>query len=166
MFRKGDMPTPKLPNHIITPAIEGFESQKRRIDGQIAELRAMLPGGSPEIDATPETPTIKRRKFSASARRHMKQAQQRRWAKIRGESEPPAPATSKPKRKLSETGRAAIVAATKARWDRVRAAKTKPAAKKRIAAKKTAVNTAPAKAAKRAPVKKATATKKTAPAAE
>jgi hypothetical protein len=113
MLRKADMPTPKLTNDIITAAIEGFESQKRRIDGQIAELRAMLPGGSPEIDATPETPTIKRRKFSASARRHMKQAQQRRWAKIRGETEAPAPTKQEPakaKRKLSKAGKAAIVA--------------------------------------------------------
>jgi hypothetical protein len=38
------MPTPKLAAEILIAAIEGFESQKRRIDDQIAELRAMLPG--------------------------------------------------------------------------------------------------------------------------
>ena len=41
------MPTHKLTPEIITAAIEGFEQQKRRIDTQIAELRAMLPGGAP-----------------------------------------------------------------------------------------------------------------------
>ena len=107
------MPT-RLTHEIITAAIDGFEAQKTRIDGQIAELRAMLSGGSAETAATPEAPTRKRKKFSAAARRRMKEAQQRRWAKIRGESEPPAPAAKaeppKPKRKLSKAGRAAIVA--------------------------------------------------------
>jgi hypothetical protein len=41
------MPT-KLTAEIITAAIEGFESQKRRIDDQIAELHALLPGGPAE----------------------------------------------------------------------------------------------------------------------
>jgi len=109
------MPTPKLTAEIITAAIEGFESQKRRIDDQIAELRALLPGGPAESATTPEAPRRKRKKFSAAARKRMKEAQQRRWAKIRGESAPPAPVTpepSKPKRKLSKAGKAAIVAAS------------------------------------------------------
>jgi len=113
------MPTHKLTPEIITAAILGFEEQKRHIDTKISELRAMLPGGSTETAATPEAPTVKRKKFSAAARKRMKEAQQRRWAKIRGESEPPAPATpesKKPKRKLSKAGKAAIVAALKKRW--------------------------------------------------
>src|ERR1035437_10203491 len=119
------MPTHKLTPEIITAAIVGFEAQKTRIDDQIAELRAMLSGGTkPTAATTPGPPTSQRRKFSAAARRRMKEAQQRRWAKIRGESEPPAlvkSEASKPKRKLSKAGRAAIVGAIKARWDRVRA---------------------------------------------
>ena len=135
------MPAPKLTAEIITAAIEGFESQKRRIDDQIAALRAMLSGGSNEPAATSEVPTGKRKKFLAPARRHMKEAQQLRWAKIRGEPEPPAPATSepsKPKRKLSKAGRAAIVAALKKRWasKKAEAAKSKPATAKKAAPKK------------------------------
>src|SRR5260370_42437989 len=108
--RTSHMPTNLTPQ-IINAAIVGFEQEKLRIDTQIAELRAMLDGGSskPTPAATPETPTIKRRKLSAAARRRMKEAQQLRWAKIRGESEPPAPATkepSKPQRKLSKAGTA------------------------------------------------------------
>ena len=38
-------------SEIITAAIEGFEPQKRRIDDQITELRALLPGGSAESTA-------------------------------------------------------------------------------------------------------------------
>jgi hypothetical protein len=146
-LRKVDMPTPKLTNEIITAAIEGFESQKRRIDDQIAELRAMLPAGTTDTAATPEAPTRKRKKFSAAARKRMKEAQQLRWAKIRGESEPPAPATpAKPKRKLSKAGKAAIVAALKKRWasKKAEAAKSKPAVAKKAAVKKAAVKKAPA----------------------
>jgi hypothetical protein len=67
--------------------------------------------------------------------------QKARWARIRGKSEPPAPAAqeaSKPKRKLSAAGKAAIVAALKKRWatKRNEAAKAKPAVPKKTSAKK------------------------------
>jgi hypothetical protein len=67
--------------------------------------------------------------------------QQRRWAKIRGESEAPAPTTqetAKPKRQLSKAGRANIVAALKKRWaaKKAEAAKSKPATAKKAAPKK------------------------------
>ena len=48
------MPTPKLTAEILAAAIEGFEAQKRRIDGQIAELRQMLDGGRTEPAITSE----------------------------------------------------------------------------------------------------------------
>jgi hypothetical protein len=131
------MPT-KLTSDIIAAAIEGFESQKQRIDGQIAELRQMLDGGPTKPVATPEVPARKRKKLSASTRRRMKEAQQRRWAASKGESEAPPQATTevpKPKRKLSEAGRKAISVATKKRWAAVRAKREKP---KPAAAKKTA----------------------------
>jgi hypothetical protein len=134
------MPIQKLSPEIITAAILGFEEQKRNIDSKITELRAMLPGGPGETASTPEVPTPKRRKFSAAARRRMKEAQQRRWAKIKGESEPAAPATPvapKPKRKLSAAGRKAIQDALRRRWAQKRAdaAKAQPASAKKIARK-------------------------------
>jgi hypothetical protein len=88
MVRKTDMPIQKLTPEIITAAFLGFEEQKRHIDLKIAELRAMLPGGPGETAAAPVAPTRKPRKFSAAARRRMREAQQRRWASIRGESAP------------------------------------------------------------------------------
>jgi hypothetical protein len=117
-----------LPPTIIIAAITGFEAQKARIDLEIAELRAMLPGSSNQSTATQETPTLKRRKFSAASRRRMKEAQQLRWAKIRGESKPSAPATAeapKLKRKLSAAGRKAIQEALRRRWAEKRAAAVK-----------------------------------------
>ena len=159
IVRKADMPTPKLTAEIITAAIEGFEAQKRHIDTQIAELRALMPGGTAETAATPEPATRKRKKFSAASRRKMALAQKARWAKIRGEAESSAPATpkaTKPKRRISREGLARIIAATKKRWRlqkaAAKAATKKPApARKKAAVKKAAARTAPAKAAKKAP---------------
>jgi hypothetical protein len=151
------MPTQKFTPEIINAAILGFEEQKRHIDAQIGELRAMRPGGRTEPATAPETPTLERRKFSAAARQRMKEAQQRRWAKIKGESEPPSePVTlqaAKPKRKLSKAGRAAIVAALKKRWAAKKAAavKTAPTVAKKAVVKKAAVK----KAAAKKPQKKA-----------
>ena len=105
------MPTSKLTPEIITAAIEGFESQKRQIDEQISELRSMLTG-SAETATTPEAPAPKRKKFSAASKRKMAEAQRLRWAKIKGESETPAPAQPlrKAKRKLSPAAKAKLVA--------------------------------------------------------
>jgi hypothetical protein len=149
--RTSHMPTNLTPQ-IINAAILGFESQKTRIDDQIAELRATLSGGAAQpADATPEAPTIKRRKFSAAARRRMKEAQQLRWAKIRGESEPSTPVTpeaAKPKRKMSAAGRKAISDATKKRWAAFHAAKKKTArAAKKASVKKAAAVKSPLRVA-------------------
>jgi hypothetical protein len=149
------MPTHKLTPEIINAAIVGFEQQKVRIDAQIADLRAMLDGGPAEPATTQEAPTRKR-KISAAARRRMALGQKARWAKLKGESEPPAPATpepSKPKRKLSKEGRAAIVAALKKRWreKKAAAAKAAPAVAKKSTVKKAVAK----KAAGKKPQKKA-----------
>jgi hypothetical protein len=147
-------------NHsILEAALVGLEAQKRRIEAQIAEVRAMLPSGPGQVATTPEATPRKRRKFSSATRRRMKEAQQHRWAKIRGEADPPArakPEAPKAERKLSAAGKKAIQEAVEQRW-----------AKKRAEAAKAA----PAKAAKKsAPVKKAAGkkatAKKTAPAPE
>jgi hypothetical protein len=154
--RKAVMPTQKLTSEIITAAIEGFGHQRTRIDQQIAELRALLSGVPVESTAKPEAPTGKRKKFSAAARKRMKEAQQRRWARIKGESEPLAPAKvepTKPKRKLSAAGRKAIQEALRRRWALKRAESAKVAPKKAIQ-KKTAKK---AGSVKRAVKDKATA---------
>jgi hypothetical protein len=144
------MPAPRLTPELIVAAVEGYESQKARIDQKIAELRAMLTGGPPKDAAAPEATTGKRKKLSAAARRRMKEAQQRRWAKIRGESEPSASATPeapKAKRRISKEGMARIIAATKKRW-RLQKAAAKAAAKKAVPArKKVAVEKAAKKTA-------------------
>src|ERR1039457_306773 len=153
MVRKADLPT-KLTTEIITAAILGFEEQKRHIDTKIAELQAMLSGSPAESAARPEG-TPRKHKISAAARRRMAIAQRKRWAKIRGESEPPAPAKApKAKRRISEEGMKRIIAATKKRWRSQKAAAKAPA--KKAVTKKTAFK-------KAAPVKKAAV--KAAPAA-
>ncbi len=87
----------KLTGEIIAAAFEGSGSQKQRIDGQIAGLQKMLDGGPAKFVATPEAPAGKRKKFSAATRGRMKEAQQRRWAAIKGESEvPPVTSSARP----------------------------------------------------------------------
>ena len=113
---------PKLTNEIIDAAIEGFEAQKRRIDDQISELRAMR-SACPVASASAEQP---RRKMSAAGRKAIAEAQRKRWAAKSG-PEPKAPKAkpAKKKRVLSAAGKANIVAALKKRW-----------AAKKVAAKK------------------------------
>jgi hypothetical protein len=136
------MPTQKLTAEIIHAAIEGFESQKRRIDSQIDELRQLLSTHHTEAAPASGAPAPKR-KISAAGRRRMAAAQQARWAKARGEAEPASsPATPKPteqKRELSEAGRKAISEATKKRWalKKAEAQKAQAAVTKKAAAKKT-----------------------------
>ena len=103
----------KLTAEIIHAAIEGFESQKRRIDAQIDELRQLLKGDrtTPTVAAESAQP---RRRMSAGARKRIAAAQKARWAKTRAEAATPKP--SKPKRKLSAAGRKAISEAAKKRW--------------------------------------------------
>jgi hypothetical protein len=110
------MPTPKLTNEIITAAIEGFEAQKIRIDGRIAELRALLTGGPAESAAAPEPPKHRRRKMGAAGRKAIAEAQRKRWAAKKAADGSAPEVSSKPRRKLSEAGRKAIIAATKKRW--------------------------------------------------
>ena len=130
----------KLTAEIINAAIEGFESQKRRIDSQIDELRQLLSPASTEGAPASGVPAPKR-KISAAGRRRMAAAQQARWAKVRGQAKLlSSPAASKPpkqKRKLSAAGRKAISEATKKRWALKRAEGQKPQSKK-ATAKKTA----------------------------
>jgi hypothetical protein len=159
------MPT-KLAPEVLSAAIEGFEAQKKNIDARIAELRQTLFSDPAETPATPEAPARKRTGFSAVVRRKMALAQRARWAKIRGESEPSTPATTKAekapkaKRRISAEGLKRVIAATKKRWRLAKAAKAvSSAAKKAVpAAKKVAVKRAVPKASKKvarksAPVK-------------
>jgi hypothetical protein len=115
---------PLLNEQILEAAIAGFEAQKQKIDLQIAGLRAMLTG-APGVPAAVEKAGKAKRKFSAAALKRMREAQQRRWAKVRGESTAPAeaaPKSAKPKRKISAAGRRAIAEAQRKRWAATKAA--------------------------------------------
>jgi hypothetical protein len=118
----------KLTDEIVRAAIDGLTVRKTRLKERIAELHAMLDGGSPHAAVASEPAQRKGRRMSAAARRRIAAAQRLRWAKIRGESVPAAPPTTnaKPKRTISPEGLKRIIAATKKRWRLQRAAtKTK-----------------------------------------
>jgi hypothetical protein len=112
------MAIPKLTNEILDAAILGFEEQKRRLDAQLAELRAMRDGANQTAPASARP----RRKMSAAGRKAIAAAQRQRWAALKGEGAAPK-APKKAKRKLSPAGRAALVAALKKRWAAKKAAK-------------------------------------------
>jgi len=118
---------PKLTQEIIDAAIEGFENQKRRIDAQIAELRAMLPGAKTEPTSEP-TANRPRRKMSSAGRKAIAEGQRKRWAASKQTAEPRM--SPRPKRRLSAAGKAAIVAALKKRWTAKKAQQKKTATKK------------------------------------
>ena len=104
---------------IIAAAIEGFESQKKRLDAQIRELRAMLNGGRTK-SAAAEPPKRKRRRINAARRKRIAEAQRKRWAETKQQSAPSlqivTPEASQRKRRLSAAGRKRIIEATKRRW--------------------------------------------------
>jgi hypothetical protein len=131
---------PSLTKEIIEAAIDGFEAQKQRLDVQIAELRAILNGG-PTSPTQESTAGKTKRKLSPEALKRMREGQQRRWAKVKGELPQAEAKAAKPKRKLSAAGKAAIVAALKKRWAAKKAAGTS--------------EVKPAPVAKKAPRKKA-----------
>jgi hypothetical protein len=111
----------KLTSEIIDAAIFGFEEQRRKLDEQIAELRAMRGGAS---QGASRAARGGKRKMSAAGRKAIAEAQRKRWAEQKSASDEvaaPKPARKK-KRRLSPEGRAAIVAAAKKRWAARRAA--------------------------------------------
>ncbi len=96
------MPT-KLTPEIMTAAIVGFEEQKRHLDTQIAELRAVLTGGPIEPAATAEPPKRKRRKMSAAGRKAISDATKKRWAAFHAaKAAPEAPASKRAARKAAK----------------------------------------------------------------
>ena len=111
----------KLTPEIIHAAIDGFEAQKQKIDVQIAELRAMLNGGPASPAVKPATTKKGGRQYSPAALQRMREAQQRRWAKVKRETAPVAE-VPKPKRKISAAGRKRIAEAQKKRWAAKKAA--------------------------------------------
>ena len=86
------MPRPRSINtEILEAALAGLESQRQRIDEQIAAVRQMLgrrgPGrpvaASADGPPTKTVPVRKKRKMSAAARKRIAAAQKRRWADFR-----------------------------------------------------------------------------------
>src|SRR3982750_2838471 len=88
---------PKLTNEIIDAAIEGFEAQKRRIDDQISELRAMR-SGSPAQSASASSKQP-RRKMSPAGRKAIAAAQRKRWAASKVDVQTKAPKAKPAKKK-------------------------------------------------------------------
>jgi hypothetical protein len=108
----------------LASIITQLERQRAAIDRALVALREVEGSDAPNAQAPASTATVETsgrrgKNRSAAARRKMALAQKARWAKIGGESEPPAPVTkeaAKPKRRISAEGIKRIIAATKKRW--------------------------------------------------
>ena len=72
----------KLTDEIIDAAILGFEEQERKIETQIADLRAMRTGTAPVAAESARRP---RRKMSDAGRKAIAAAQRKRWAESKAE---------------------------------------------------------------------------------
>ena len=151
------MVKPTLTSDILTAALQGLELQKGRIDEQIAEIRQMLgsrpaPAAKAAEEVSVEAPGTprRRRKLSAAARKRIAEAQRKRWAAVRGDSEPVAKAVKaaapQKQRKMSAAGRKRIAEAAKKRWAEFRKQKAGAA---KAAPKKSAAKKAAKKGAKR-----------------
>jgi hypothetical protein len=83
------IPYMTISHELLTAALEGLEQQKTRIEGQIANVRAMLGirkrGRPPKSAVSHESlqPAPKRRKMSAAARKRIGDATRKRWAAVR-----------------------------------------------------------------------------------
>ena len=153
------MPTLKFTSEVLAAAIEGFEQQKLRIDARIAELRAMMTGGTKEPTTAPTSESIKpaRKKMSASARKRIGKAVRKAFLAKKAAESPSQSATpavirpvaraKKAKRKISAEGMRRIVEANKRMWAtrRAEAAKAHSAVAKTVAPKKATVKKAATK---------------------
>lgn len=96
--------TNRLNSELLNAALLGLEEQKRRIEKHLEHVRSLLGVGAdgqkrrgrPAALAKDEsdTPLVargprKRRRFSAETRAKIAAAQQKRWARIKKESEHP-----------------------------------------------------------------------------
>jgi hypothetical protein len=111
----------------LRAVLVGYEAEKARIEGTIAQIRAQLgqpgPGRPKALTNGAGQPAPRRRTMSAAGRRRVAAAQRKRWAALkRATTEQAKP---KQRRRLSAAGRRAIIEATKKRWAAVRAAKAK-----------------------------------------
>lgn len=69
---------------LLAAALEGLEAQKKRIEDQISQVRALLGRrrGRPAGDQSAAAPAPKRQ-LSPAARKRIAAAQKRRWAEYR-----------------------------------------------------------------------------------
>jgi hypothetical protein len=139
----------QLTTGILNAALENLTTKRQQIDEQIAEVRRLLSGSTNGASPMAE-PATHKLMISAAGKRAIAEAQRRRWAAKKAESEPTAPPkAAKPERKLSAEGRRNIVAALKKRWAAKRAAGNALATKspaKRATAKRRRANAAVASA--------------------
>ncbi len=93
--------TQQLDPTIVEAAVSGLETQRNKLDEQIAQVRALLRRGSPgrprhaNESEFEQEPQRHRRKMSAAARKRIAAAQKKRWAAVRAQNSKEKSASTK-----------------------------------------------------------------------
>ena len=114
---------------LLGAALAGYEQQRSEIVEKMAEVRRQLGNRAADANANNPVGGVKRT-MSAAARKHIAEAQRKRWAAYRNGQEPisgkktvPAKNTvARPARKMSAAARKRIGDAQRKRWAAVRKA--------------------------------------------
>ena len=109
---------------LLELALKGLESERTRLEEEIADIRQRLGGGGARqamASAAPTRARGRRGRLSAEGRRKISEMMKARWAARRrqgGAAAAPAakPARAAGKNRLSAAGRRAISEAMKRRW--------------------------------------------------
>jgi hypothetical protein len=68
---------------LLSAALEGLEMQRRRVEEQIAQVRAALGGRKFRSASSEPAKPVRKRELSPEARKRIANAQKRRWAEYR-----------------------------------------------------------------------------------
>jgi len=71
----------KITTDVLEHAVLGYQQHRKEVMQQIAELKALLPGGNIELEAQKES--APKRRISMAARKRMAAGQRRRWRLIK-----------------------------------------------------------------------------------
>ena len=75
---------------VLQAALEGLQSQRQRVDQQMAQVRSLLRPEPKKRAATAQAPAKPRPRLSLGARKRIAAAQRKRWAEFKARQAPKA----------------------------------------------------------------------------
>jgi hypothetical protein len=96
-----------LDRTVLQVALVGYEAEAQKVRERIAAITRELGGRTSKAAVSSDGATRKRKPLSAAALKHIRDAQEKRWAAFHAKEEPKA---AKPKRKMSAATRKKLAA--------------------------------------------------------